>query len=99
MLSMQGLRDNKPVEWNSLWQPGFVPLDKTARTVVISDVLPSALCRASNIQAKLMLSPFPADWVFLRQKQAVKQEFDLRNLSVELSAPTAIDPDTHFAIY
>jgi hypothetical protein len=99
MLSVVGFKNGKAFENTCLWQPGYVPISEQPRKVVFSETLPADIVGAKELRLKLLLSPFPSDWLFLRRKQAMKQRMTLRDVHVELLPPAAVDPGKLEAIY
>lgn len=69
--------------WSSPWSPTcFVLADKHWNKFVFVGRLPEDISKSSNTTAKIMVSPFSADRLFLHHKEALRDSVRVRNVEL-----------------
>ena len=77
--------DGREVTFSSPWTPTALTLEKNGwQKFSFVDRVPENIRNAHDVKAKIMISPFAADRLFLHKKNALRDSVKARNISLRL---------------
>ncbi|MFA6207988.1 MAG: hypothetical protein WCT03_00655 [Candidatus Obscuribacterales bacterium] len=85
-LTLNGMKDGKPISWRSPWQPACIEAGSAWRKYQYVNVLPSDFGQWQTVSCTVSMSPFVADKLYLHPKEAQRAKMTVRNLYVEIGS-------------
>ena len=91
-LSFTGIdREKKPHSWTSKWQPIGIASSEIFRTTSFADLIPEEILSLENLEIHPMFSPFQPDYLFLKKKDALKSQIEIKNAELSFLPPLDIE--------
>lgn len=90
----------KTKTWTSQWQPIGINIykDKTIESS-FGDLIPTEILNLQNLHAKIFLSPFQPDLLFLRKKEALKAAIEVTDAKLTILPPLTIPQNPESRIW
>lgn len=90
----------KTKTWTSQWQPIGINIYKDrAIESSFGDLIPTEILNLQNLHAKIFLSPFQPDLLFLRKKEALKASIEVTDAKLTILPPLAIPDNAESRIW
>lgn len=83
-LTLSANKDGKPFSWHCPYQPVCTPVGKVDTPVAFTSILPPGTEGWTDVKASILISPFPADRLYLHRKQALADSATIRDIKVQI---------------